>query len=495
MQTNIMQETDIVLVGGGIMSATLGLMLKEFNPNFTVQVFERLNDAAEESSSEWNNAGTGHSAFCELNYTPMKNGVVDTKKALTICEKFEESRQFWSYLVRKNIVSNPKDFIHSVPHMSFVLGEDNCNFLKKRYEAMSKEPLFADMEYSENPEQIKQWAPLLMSGRTTKERLAATYIKWGTDVNFGRLTKKMLAHQCNQDGVNVAFNTEVVDLKQQADGRWKVFYKNRTTGEKSSILTKFVFMGAGGYALLLLQKSGIPEGKGYGGFPVSGQWLVCNNPEVVAQHDTKVYGKASVGAPPMSVPHLDTRYIDGKKSLLFGPFAGFSTKYLKNGSYMDLFRSIELSNIKPMLQAGMANMPLTKYLIKEVLKSHSSKVEFLRNYMEDAKDSDWEIKIAGQRVQVIKEVNGKGVLEFGTEVISSADGSCAALLGASPGASTATSIMIQLIKTCFPKEFQSQEWQEKLKEMVPSYGMKLNDSQEKLNELRKETSTTLQLSV
>lgn len=486
-------ETDVVLIGAGIMSATLGLLLKELNPNFTIEIIERLDQAAAESSDAWNNAGTGHSAFCELNYTPEKNGKVDISKALSICEQFEETRQFWSYLVDKNIINDPKKFVNTVPHMSFVWGENNVRFLKERYEALSKTPLFSDMEYTEDRSVIKDWAPLLMRDRKSQDPVAATRMNLGTDVNFGELTRKMIQHQTQQDGVNVTLETEVYDLKKQTDGRWKLFLKNLKTGLKYTITTKFVFIGAGGGSILLLEKSGIPEGKGYGGFPVSGQWLVCTNEELVNQHQAKVYGKASVGAPPMSVPHLDTRYINGKKALLFGPYAGFSTKFLKTGSYWDLFKSINLSNISPMMGAGLSNLDLTKYLIGEVLQSEDKRIESLRDYLPDAKKNEWKLETAGQRVQVIKEKDGKGVLEFGTEVINSADGSLAVLLGASPGASTTVSIMLNLIERCFPKEFASQEWQTKFKEMIPSFGQKLNENETLLKQLREETSKKLEL--
>jgi len=494
MSTNKNTESDVVLIGAGIMSATLGLLLKELNPKVTIQIFERLDSAAQESSDVMNNAGTGHSAFCELNYTPEKNGIIDTTKALNICEQFEESRQFWSYLVKKNIIHSPKTFVNTVPHMSFVWGDSNVNFLKKRHEALVKQPLFEAMEFSEDPEVIKKWAPLIIEGRNHKEKIAATHMNLGTDVNFGELTRRMIKHQVSQEGVTVSFNTEVYNLKRTQDGRWTVFIKNVKTGEKRTITTKFVFIGAGGASILLLEKSGIPEGKAYGGFPVSGQWLVCEDEKLADQHFAKVYGLASVGAPPMSVPHLDTRYVNGKRSLLFGPYAGFSTKFLKTGSYWDLFKSISTGNIGTMVGVGLDNMDLTKYLITEVMASENKKVEALKNYFPNAKKEDWRLEIAGQRVQTMKRnKEGKPELAFGTEVVNAADGSLAVLLGASPGASTTVNIMLKLIAKCFPNEYKSAEWQEKFKEMIPSFGLKLNDHPELLKELRAETSKTLEL--
>ncbi|WKW45720.1 malate dehydrogenase (quinone) [Myroides sp. JBRI-B21084] len=494
MLTNKGTESDIVLIGAGIMSATLGLLLKELNSNATIEIFERLDSAANESSDAMNNAGTGHAAFCELNYTPEKNGVIDTTKALDICEQFEESRQFWSYLVKKNIIQSPKSFVNSVPHMSFVWGDKNIDFLKKRHQALKNQPLFSNMLYSEDKATIQNWAPLIMQNRNENDKVAATYMDLGTDVNFGELTRKMINHQVNQNGVNVTFDTEVYDLKKTTDGKWNVYVKNIKTGEKRVVKTKFVFIGAGGASILLLKKSGIPEGNSYGGFPVSGQWLVCEDENLAAQHFAKVYGLASVGAPPMSVPHLDTRFVNGKKSLLFGPYAGFSTKFLKTGSYWDLFSSISTGNIGTMVGAGLDNMALTKYLISEVLASPDKKMASLKEYFPNANPKDWRLEIAGQRVQTMKRNSeGKPELAFGTEVVSAADGSLAVLLGASPGASTTVTIMLKLIEKCFVNDFKSAEWQAKFKEMIPSFGLKLNDHPELLKELRAETSKTLEL--
>lgn len=487
-------EVDVVLVGAGIMSATLGILLKELNPNLKIEILERLDRAAAESSDAMNNAGTGHSAFCELNYTPEKaDGSIDATKAISIVEQFELSRQFWSYLVNKNVLKDPRKFINSVPHMSFVWGKDNVNFLEKRYNELQKYPLFYGMKFSKEVDQIKAWAPLLMEERKLDDVYAATYMPIGTDVNFGELTREIFDHLTQEDGVNVHFNNQVTDIKRKGD-KWSVSAKDEKTGEHKKVKAKFVFVGAGGGAILLLQKADIPESKGYGGFPVGGEWLVCNNPKIVQKHMAKVYGKASVGAPPMSVPHLDTRFIDGKHSLLFGPYAGFSTKFLKRGSNMDLFKSLELNNIGPMLGAGMRNLDLTKYLIGQVLQSDKSRYESLKEYFPNAQDEDWKVEHAGQRVQVIKrDKDGKGILQFGTEVVNSADGSIAALLGASPGASTATAIMLKLLANCFPAEFNSAAWQAKFKEMIPSYGLKLNEHPELVDEVRENCSKVLRI--
>ncbi|MET3293222.1 malate:quinone oxidoreductase [Brevibacillus fluminis] len=487
-------KTDVILIGAGIMSATLGSLLKELVPDWEITVFEKLASAGEESSNEWNNAGTGHAALCELNYTSEKpDGSIDISKAIKINEQFQVSKQFWSYLVSSKLISNPQDFIMPLPHMSLVQGEQDVEFLKKRFEAMSNNPLFQGMEYSDDPEKLAEWLPLVMTDRTSDEPIAATKIDSGTDVNFGALTRMLFDHLQNKN-VEVKYEHSVDDIKRTSDGLWELKVKNHKNGVVQRHTAKFVFIGGGGGSLHLLQKSGIPEGKHIGGFPVSGIFMVCKNPDVVEQHHAKVYGKAKVGAPPMSVPHLDTRYIDNKKSLLFGPFAGFSPKFLKTGSMFDLITSVKPNNVLTMLAAGAKEMALTKYLIQQVMLSKEQRMEELREFIPNAKSEDWDMVVAGQRVQVIKdtEAGGKGTLQFGTEVITAADGSIAALLGASPGASTAVSVMLELIKKCFPQQIN--EWEPKLKEMIPTYGVSLMAHPELIQEIHTSTDRALELS-
>ncbi len=486
---------DVVLIGAGIMSATLGVMLKQLQPDLTIEVFERLDIVAGESSDAWNNAGTGHSALCELNYTPQKaDGSIETVKAVKIAEQFEVSKEFWAYLVEQKLVGDPDQFIRSIPHMSFVWGDDNVDYLKKRHEALEQFHLFKGMEYSEDEATLKQWIPLVMEGRKENEKVAATRMEIGTDVNFGALSSQLFGYLNQQPGVSMDMNHEVRDLKQDDQGNWEITVKDLGTKKKRKVKSKFVFIGAGGGSLLLLEKSGIPEGKGFGGFPVSGQWLKCTNPDVIEQHQAKVYGKASVGAPPMSVPHLDTRMINGQKELLFGPYAGFSTRFLKHGSLLDLPSSIKVNNIIPMVSAGLDNIPLTKYLIDQVRQSPEDRLEALKEYCPTAKMSDWELEIAGQRVQVIKkDPEHGGILEFGTEVVTAGDGSIAALLGASPGASTSVSIMVGLLERCFASKLYTHEWQTKLVEMIPSYGKSLAQDAELLEKTRARTSEILNL--
>lgn len=498
-------KVDVLLVGSGVMSATLASLLSELDSSLSMIMVERLANVAAESTDAWNNAGTGHAGYCELNYTPMSaNGSIDISRALAINASFETSLQFWSYLVENNRLPAPKNFINPTPHLSFVWGDVDVDFLRKRYDLLKSHHLFKDMEFSDNPETLKTWMPLIMQQRDVNEKVAATRVNYGTDVDFGALTRNLITNlqasslenknTATNDQFNLALNSEVKSLKQQKNGRWQVRVKDLITKKLTTINAGFVFLGAGGGALKLLQKSGVPESHGYGGFPVSGQWLVCNNQDVIKYHNTKVYGKAAIGAPPMSVPHLDTRIINGKPALLFGPYAGFTTKFLNQGSYLDLIKSLKPNNMKSMLSAGRQNIELTRYLIGEALQNHASRVTTLREFYPEAVKKDWHLENAGKRVQIIKKCGEKGgKLEFGTEIVSAEDGSIAALLGASPGASIAVQAMIDVVERCFGTRMQTNAWQMKMKKLVPSYGESLVEDSDLLKNIRQRTLKTLNL--
>lgn len=477
------------------MSATLGTWLHELEPGWSMMMVERLDGVAKESSNGWNNAGTGHSALAELNYTPEKNGKVEIAKAIDINEAFQISRQFWAWQVKQGVLKNPRSFINATPHMSFVWGEDNIRFLKKRHEALQASPLFHGMQYSEDPKQIAQWVPLMMEGRDPKQKVAATWMPVGTDVNFGEITRQLVGNLQTQPQFQLQTSSEVKEITRNADGSWRVSYVDtRSNAPKQEVDAKFVFIGAGGGALPLLQASGIPEAKEYGAFPVGGSFLVADKPEVVNRHLAKAYGKASVGAPPMSVPHLDTRILDGKKVLLFGPFATFSTKFLKEGSYFDLLGSTTFHNVKPMLHVGWDEYPLVEYLASQLMLNDEERFAALKEYFPNAKKEDWRLWQAGQRVQIIKRDEKKGgVLKLGTEIVAAKDGSIAGLLGASPGASTAAPIMLDLMKRVFKDKLATPAWQAKLRQIIPSYGTKLNDDPAKVYQTWRDTAEVLQL--
>lgn len=489
------KKVDVLLVGSGVMSTTLATLLNELDHSMSMMMVERLPSIASESTDAWNNAGTGHAGYCELNYTPVDHaGNVNISRALAINASFEVSLQLWSSLVEKKSLPAPTKFINKTPHLSFVWGEDNVEFLRQRYHLLKAHPLFKDMEFSDDATQLTQWMPLIMAQRDTNEKVAATRVSYGTDIDFGSLTRELIKHLTHSENFTLNVSTEVTSLKQLDNGHWRVNIKNLNTKKHTKVEAKFVFLGAGGGALKLLQKSGIPESQGYGGFPVSGQWLVCNNPEVVKQHNSKVYGKAAIGAPPMSVPHLDTRIINGKPALLFGPYAGFTTKFLKKGSYLDLFKSVKPSNLKSLLGAGRHNMDLTRYLIGEALQKHATRVTTLREFYPQATDADWHLESAGKRVQIIKQCDEKGgKLEFGTEIVAAKDGSIAALLGASPGASVSVQAMINVIERCFSDQIKTEQWHSRIKSLIPSYGKSLVDDSQLLDQVRSRTLQVLNL--
>ncbi|MBD9644589.1 malate dehydrogenase (quinone) [Pantoea sp. PNT02] len=489
------EKTDVLLIGGGIMSASLGTWLQELQPGWKQLMVEKLDGVALESSNGWNNAGTGHSANMELNYTPERaDGSIDVSKALEINESFMISRQFWTSQVQRGVLHDPHSFINSTPHMSFVWGDKNVEYLTKRYDALQKTTLFQGMKFSTDHQQIQQWAPLVMEGRDPNQKVAATWTPVGTDVNYGEITRQLIGSLKKDQNFKLETSSEVTDFKRNSDNSWHVTIKDVKSGDKRSVDAKYVFIGAGGGAIKLLQKTGIPEADNYGGFPVGGSFLMTENPEIANRHLEKVYGQASVGAPPMSVPHIDSRTLDGKKVVLFGPFATFSTKYLKNGSLFDLLSATTTSNIMPMTHVGIDNFDLVKYLIGQVMLNDDDRFAALKEYYPNARKEDWKLIQAGQRVQIIKKDAEKGgLLKLGTEIVTDQQKTLAALLGASPGASTAAPITLDVMKKLFPEQFASPEWQQKIRAIVPSFGQKLNGNTALTQQVWDNTAATLLL--
>ncbi|WP_300004334.1 malate dehydrogenase (quinone) [uncultured Cedecea sp.] len=494
-ETQTTQKTDFLLIGGGIMSASLGTWLHALEPDWTQVMVEKLDGVALESSNGWNNAGTGHSANMELNYTPERaDGSIDVSKALEINEQFMISRQFWTAQVKRGVLNSPHSFINSTPHMSFVWGDKNVDYLGKRYAALQNTTLFQGMKFSTDHEQIKQWAPLVMEGRSPEQKVAATWTPVGTDVNYGEITRQLIGSLKKNPNFSLQTSSEVTEFERNKDNSWHVTIKDVVSGDEHAIDAKYVFIGAGGGALKLLQETGIEEGKNYAGFPVGGSFLMTENPDIAKRHLEKVYGQASVGAPPMSVPHLDARVIDGKRVVLFGPFATFSTKFLKNGSVFDLLSTTTFGNVLPMSNVGIDNFDLVKYLISQVMLDDDDRFAALKEYYPSARKEDWKLIQAGQRVQIIKKDEEKGgILKLGTEIVIDKEKTVAALLGASPGASTAAPIALNVLKQMFPEQFKTADWQDKIHQIVPSYGQTLNGNVALTQKVWNDTAETLQL--
>jgi len=488
------ESKDVILIGAGVLSTTFGSMLNELEPDWNIKLYERLDRPGEESSNERYNAGTGHAALCELNYTVQQpDGSINIEKAKEINEQFEISKQFWGHLVKNKYIENHREFIHPLPHISFVRGKNNVKFLKDRYEAMKNFPMFDNIEYTEDIEEMRKWIPLMMQGHSASDIMAASKINEGTDVNFGELTRKMAANLEKDPHVEVKYHHEELDFNQRNDGKWEVHIRNVNTGETQTQLADYVFIGAGGAAIPLLQKTGIPESKHLGGFPITGQFLTCTNPNVIEEHGAKVYGKEPPGTPPMTVPHLDTRFINGQKTLLFGPFASIGPKFLKYGSNLDLFKSVKPYNITTLLAAAAKNLPLLKYSFDQILMTKEGCMNHLRTFYPEARDEDWQLYTAGKRVQVIKDTEeyGKGFIQFGTEVVNSEDHSVIALLGESPGASTSVSVALEVLEKNF-SEYKN-DWEPKIKKMIPSYGKSLIDDVDLMRKTRRQTSKDLEL--
>lgn len=481
------EMTDVALIGAGIMSATLGAILRRLEPDASITIVERLDAAAGESSDPWNNAGTGHAGLCELFYTPERpDGSIDITKAVRVNEQFQVTRQFWAHAVESGLVDHPRSFLHPIPHVSFVQGAGAVDYLRRRHRALAGNPLFAGTELITDFGDFAARLPAMAAGRDPEVPVGLDWAPHGTDVDFGALTQQLIGY-CVRGGAAVRFGHEVRSLERESDGRWRVGLVNLRTGETRRILAKFVFIGAGGASLGLLQRSGIPEVRGIGGFPIGGVFLRCGAAELTSAHRAKVYGLPAQGAPSTTAPHLDARQVKGASWLLFGPFASWSPKFLKHGRATDLPRSVRLDNMSSTLGAGLRERQLVGYLLSQLRRTHATRIQALREFLPEAEDSAWQQIRAGQRVQVIRG----GQLDFGTTIVHSADGSIAGLLGASPGASTAVPAMLDVLERCFAGRFGT--WQSTLTQMVPSWGVRLSDEPELFTQVWEWGSRQLQL--
>jgi malate dehydrogenase (quinone) len=468
VKAHIIEAPDVVLVGSGIMSSTLAVMLKRLDPRLRVQIVEVASELAQEASDGWNNAGTGHAGICEMSYTPTRDpdGRVPIARALKIFEQFEHSKQFWGAMTAAGAVGEPADFIHSVPHICFVKGTDDVDFLQARHAAMQEHHFFRSMQLTSDPSVIHDWAPLVMEGRAPGP-VAAT-MGAGTEVNYGLLARRLCGWLAQQEHCGVATGWKVTRLRRRV-GQWRLALRHIASGEVRELGARFVFIGAGGGSLPLLQSTGLAEVAGLGGFPIGGQWLVCDNPAICARHDAKVYGATPPSSPSLGAGHLDVRRLDGQRQLLFGPFASWTTRFLKHsGSWSDLPRSIRLNNLPAMLRTAVCNRSLVKYLVSQGLQSMNNRLQAVREYYPSARLEDWRLVQAGIRVQAIKRAD-HGAVYFGTEVFSPADRSLAALLGASPGASVSVSIAFEVIRTCLPQLLASSEGRSQMREMIPTF--------------------------
>lgn len=466
--TPLLDNPDVAIIGSGIMSATLAVLLHRLDPRLQIQMIEVTEETSQEASHGWNNAGTGHAGICELSYTPARDdtGKVPIHRALHIFEQFEHSKQFWSYLVANGITNQASDFIHAVPHVCFVQGRDDVDFLQTRHAAMTQHHFFADNVLTSDSDTIAAWAPLLMEGRP-RGPVAATSGA-GTEVDYGRLARQMCNWVSTEENCRVSTGWRAISITKD-NRKWDVALQHSQSGEQRFIRAPFVFVGAGGGSLPLLQSTRLPESRGLAGFPIGGQWLVCDETNITSRHCAKVYGATPPSSPSLGAGHLDVRRLNGKRQLLFGPFASWTTRFLKHsGSWMDLPASVRPHNVESLLRTALKNSDLLKYLIQQGLQSMNERMEALRMFYPQAQTEHWRLIDAGIRVQTIKH-SDRGTIHFGTEVFYPADKSLASLLGASPGASVSVNIALEVVKTCLPTLLNDATKRARMREIIPTF--------------------------
>lgn len=477
----------VIVIGAGIMGTTFAVLAKELAPELDVTILERLEGPGAGNSWVFNNAGTGHEANCELNYTPVDEEVISVEKALKIHAQFNVAKQFWAYLVNKGAIQDPKTFINQTKHCTIV-SESAIEELRLRFKEMSAHHFFEHMQYSEDFDEIERWLPYLMEGRPRHEKMAATVIETGTDVNFGALTEQMANYAVNELGVKIEYGTHVKRVHRSPAGSWLV--ETERMGNAVQYKADVLFVGAGGGAFPLLKKSHLPFRARFSGFPVGGRFLqAAITREQADQYRAKTYGKAKVGAPPMSVPHLDLRVANGQHYLLFGPFASFKPVLEKGRGFIDYLRSMRLHDLPGLLNVALEHFPLVKYLVSETFKGESSMLAELENFAPGiSRKFDWKAVEAGQRVQIIKD----GDLQMGTEIIVSSDKTYGTLLGASPGASVSPEVMLRCLEQLLPAVVAGDEARQKLKDIFPEDSLDtLSHNPERYREIRDVVNQTL----
>lgn len=453
---------NVVIIGAGIMGTTFATLAKELAPELDITILERLDKAGAGNSWAFNNAGTGHEANCELNYTPVDGEVISVEKALKIHAQFNVAKQFWAYLLKKGAIKNPTSFINPTRHCTLV-SESSIEELKLRFNEMSAHHFFEGMRYSDDFDEIKSWIPYTMEGRPRHEKMAATIVETGTDVNFGALTEQMAGYATSQLGVKIEYGVHVQRVHRSPAGSWLL--ETRQNGNAVQHRADVLFVGAGGGAFPILKKSHLPFARRFTGFPVGGRFLQAEiTEEQASQYRAKTYGKAEVGAPPMSVPHLDLRVAEGKHYLLFGPFASFKPVLEKGRGFLDYLSSMRLHDIPGLLNVAVEHFPLVKYLVSETFKGEKSMLDSLEKFAPGLSSRfNWQPVEAGQRVQIIKD----GDLQMGTEIIVSTDKTYGTILGASPGASVSPEVMLRALEQLVPSLCAGESAKEKLKEMFP----------------------------
>ncbi len=473
---------NVTIIGAGIMGTTFAVLAKELAPELEVTILERLDGPGAGNSWVFNNAGTGHEANCELNYTPVDEEVISVEKALKIHAQFNVAKQFWAYLVEKGAIKEPKTFINRTKHCTIV-SEPSIPELKLRYKEMSAHHFFEQMRFSEDFDEIKSWIPFTMEERPRSDKMAATVIETGTDVNFGALTEQMAEYAVNKLGVKIEYGTHVKRVHRSPSGTWLIETHHRGDMLPKQYRADVLFVGAGGGAFPILKKSHLPFARRFTGFPVGGRFLQAPiTAEQAEQYRAKTYGKAKVGAPPMSVPHLDLRVADGQYYLLFGPFASFKPVLERGRGFLDYLKSMRLHDIPSLLNVAIEHFPLVKYLVSETFKGEKSMFEELESFAPGmSKKFDWKPVEAGQRVQIIRD----GELQMGTEILVNSDKTYGTLLGASPGASVSPEVMLRCLEQLMPDLFSKPEAQAKKKEMFPEDNLQtLSHDADRYREIR-----------